>query len=267
MIYLKSKEEIATMHEGGKTLAEILNKLSETVRSGIATQDLDKLARELILFYVQKTGAEIKTAFLGYGGYPAAVCTSINDEVVHCVPSERKLKEGEIISLDMGLTYKGFYLDAALTVPVLTEPSSEPSYEFWAKLNPKLHRLLESTKEALNAGIKQAKVGNRLGKISHAIQSVVERNGFGVIRELVGHGIGRQLHEEPQVPNFGQEDEGVRLEEGMVIAIEPMVSLGDWRLVKGSDGFSYKTKDGSYAAHFEHTVAITKSGPLVLTLP
>ena len=177
------------------------------------------------------------------------------------MPSDRELKDGEVISLDMGIKYQEFYLDSAVTLPVL----GELNYGQWARLNPKLHQLLEVTKEALNVGIKKAKVGNRIGEISSAVQTTVEGHGFGVIRELVGHGIGRQLHEEPQVPNFGQPHEGMKLEEGMVIAIEPMVSVGDWRLIKGSDGFTYKTKDGSYAAHFEHTVAITKGGPVVLT--
>ncbi|OGN03881.1 MAG: type I methionyl aminopeptidase [Candidatus Yanofskybacteria bacterium RIFCSPHIGHO2_01_FULL_44_17] len=263
MIHLKTPQEIKTMAEGGKILAEIIKKLSEAVKPGITTQELNKLAGELILFYSEKEGGKVKTAFLGYGDYPAHVCTSVNDEVVHCVPSGRELKEGDLISLDMGIRYKDFYLDSAVTVPVL----GESSYDMWSKLNPKLHRLLEVTKESLGAGIKQAKIGNRIGDISCAVQSVVENNRFGVIRELVGHGIGRNLHEEPQVPNFGVVGEGVKLEEGMVIAIEPMVALGDWRLAKGADGFTYKTKDGSYAAHFEHTVAVTKAGPLILTKP
>lgn len=265
MIHLKSPNEVATMHEGGKILAKILKKLAEAVRPGITTLDLDKLARELILFY------KVKSAFLNYEGYPAAICTSVNDEVVHCVPSERKLKEGEIISLDMGITFKGFNLDAALTLPVLNKSleigfPKVDSYKKWAESNPKLHKLIETTKKALNAGIKQAKAGNRIGKISHAIQTVVEKNGFNVVRDLVGHGIGRELHEEPQVPNFGLPNESIKLQEGMVVAIEPMVIAGDWHLVKGKDGFSYNTADGFPAAHFEHTVAITKNGPLVLTL-
>lgn len=260
-------------------MAEILKKLSDAVRPGITTKDINKLASELILFYAKENNSQVKPAFLGYGGFPANVCTSVNDEVVHCVPSDRQLKEGEVISLDMGIKYMSFYLDSAITLPVLGETSPvgdregsqrDPvsygmDYENWARFNPKLHKLLEVTKEALNAGIKQAKVGSHIGDISHAVQSVVERNKFGVIRELVGHGIGRNLHEEPQVPNFGHSGEGMKLQEGLVIAIEPMVSVGDWQLVKGSDGFTYKTKDGSYAAHFEHTVAITKDGPKVLT--
>lgn len=256
MIHLKSEEEIKIMSEGGKILAEILKKMSEAVKPGITTLDIDKLARELVLFY------KVKPAFLDYGGYPATVCTSVGDEVVHCVPSERKLKEGEIISLDMGVIYKGFNLDAAVTVPVI----GDGDYKKWAKSNPKLNSLVEVTKESLNVGIKQAKAGNHIGKIGHAVQSVVEKHGFNVVRDLVGHGIGRELHEEPQVPNYGPQDVGPILQVGMVIAIEPMVTAGDWRLVKGKDGFSYNTADSSPAAHFEHTIAVTKNGPQVLTL-
>ena len=244
------------MKEGGRILAGILKELSEAVKPGITTKDLDKLARELT------ENAQVKPAFLDYGGYPAAVCTSINEEVVHCVPSERVLKEGEIISLDMGVIYKGFFADAAVTVPVL---ATGEDYSQWAVSYPKLHKLIKVTEEATNAGIKQARAGNRLGKISHTIQSIVEKNGFNVVRDLVGHGIGRELHEEPQVPNYGPSNIGPELVEGMVIAIEPMVVAGDWRLVKGKDGFSYNTADGSPAAHFEYTVAITKDGPQILT--
>lgn len=261
MIYIKTKQEVQIMAEGGRILAEIIEKLAEAVKPGIMTKDINKLAGELILFYSKREGGVVKTAFLGYGGYPAHVCISVNDEVVHGVPSSRELKEGEIISLDMGIKYKDFYLDSAVTLPVL----GQIDYKVWAKSNPELHKLLEVTKESLNAGIKQAKAGNHIGDVSCAVQAVIERNKFGVIRELVGHGIGRQLHEEPQVPNFGSAGEGAKLEEGMVIAIEPMVSVGDWRLIKGSDGFTYRTKDGSWAAHFEHSVAITQKGPLVLT--
>ncbi len=257
MIQIKTPEQIQIMRYGGKILAEILKKLSEAVRPGITTKDLDKLARELVLFY------KVKSAFLDYGGYPAAVCTSVDNEVVHCVPSERVLKEGETITLDMGIVHNGFNSDAALTVPVL----GNISYEEWSKSNPKINKLIEVTREALNAGIKQAKIGNHVGKIGHTIQTIVEKAGFNVVRDLVGHGIGRKLHEEPQVPNFGSPNEGIKLQENMVIAIEPMVVAGDWHLVKGKDGFSYNTADSSPAAHFEHTVAITKDGPMVLTLP
>ncbi len=253
MISIKTESEVKIMREGGKILAEVLKKLSDAVRPGVPTQNLDRLARELFRFY------NVKPAFLGYDGFPASICVSLNDEVVHGVPSDRMLKEGDVISLDVGIIHKGFFTDSAVTVPVLGESTRGQ----WAKDNPKLNKLIETAKEALNAGIKQAKVGNRLGKISNAIQIVVERGGFGVVREMVGHGVGRKLHEEPQVPNCGHPEEGPILEEGMVLAIEPMISAGDWHLIQ--DGLAYKTRDGSYAAHFEHTVAITKKGPEVLT--
>ncbi|MEX1064161.1 MAG: type I methionyl aminopeptidase [Candidatus Paceibacterota bacterium] len=255
MIHLKTKAEIKVMQEGGKILAVILKKIAQEVRPGITTKELDKLARELVLFY------NVKSGFLGYGGYPAALCTSVDDEVVHCVPSERVLKEGELVSLDMGIVYKGFNLDHAVTIPVL----GSLSYTEWVKKNPELNHLLETTKAALSAGIKNAKPGNPVGMIGSAVQAIVETAGFGVVRELVGHGVGKSLHEEPHVPNFGSGSEGPKLKEGMVIAIEPMVTMGDWRLVGGKDNFTYRTKDGSRAAHFEHTVAITSGGPVVLT--
>lgn len=258
MIHIKTKEDIEIMKEGGKILAEILQKLSDAVKPGITTQDLEELARELVSLY------KVKSAFLGYGGYPAALCASVNDEVVHCEPSRRELKEGEIISLDMGIIYKGFNLDSAVSLPV-TGGEEYDDYNKWAKLNPKLHKLLEATKEALSAGIKEAKVDNRVGNISHAIQKVVESRGFNVVRELVGHGIGRELHEEPQIPNFGKKTDGIELQEGMVLAIEPMVTTGDWRVKKDPRGFAYRTVDGSCAAHFEHTMAVTKNGPWILT--
>lgn len=266
------------MREGGKILAEILKKLTEAVRPGIPTEDLDKLARELIRFY------KVRPAFLNYNGFPASVCVSLNDEVVHGVPSGRILKEGDILSLDVGIEREGFFADSAITVPVLggltpleVSPARKRGPEDlrggllltgltrdqWAKDNPRLNKLIETAEAALNAGIKQAKVGNHLGKISNTIQNVAEKEGFNVVREMVGHGIGKRLHEEPQIPNYGRPEEGPVLEEGMALAIEPMISAGDWHLVQ--DGQAYKTKDGSWAAHFEHTVAITKKGPLILT--
>lgn len=257
MIHLKTKEEIELMHEGGRMLARILEELSAAAKPGVTTEYLDRLAHELLSSY------GVKPAFLHYGGFPAVLCVSLNDEVVHGMPSKtRSLKEGDVMSLDMGLIYKGFNLDSAVTVPVL----GGMSYESWAKDNPRHHQLLEITRESLGAGINQAKPGNKLGKISNTIQKIVEGKKFGVVRDLVGHGIGRELHEDPQVPNFGSEKEGIVLQEGLVIAIEPMVTEGDWRLAKSRDNdFVFKTRDGSYAAHFEHTVAITANGPLVLT--
>jgi len=254
MITIKTEKEINIMRKGGKILAGIIGQLVAAVRPGISTFDLEKLARKLISFY------EVDSSFLGYNNFPAVLCVSINDEVVHGVPSTTKiLKEGDVLSLDTGLRHKDFHTDMSITVPVL----GKLTYGQWAKANPKTNKLIETAKIALNAGIKQAKIGNRLGKISNAIQTAVEKEGFGVIREMVGHGIGRQLHEEPQIPNYGRPDEGPALKEGMTLAIEPMVSIGDWHLIR--DGLTYKTKDGSRAAHFEHTVAITRSGPLILT--
>lgn len=254
MIPLKTESEISIMREGGKILAEILEQLAAAVKPRISTFDLEKLARGLVLFY------KVEPSFLNYQGFPAVLCTSVNDEVVHGVPSAtRALKKGDIISLDIGVLYKGFHLDSALTVPVL----GELTYGEWASANPKLNKLIETTKAALNAAIQRAQIGNRLGEISSIIQSVVEKEKFNIIREMVGHGVGRQLHEEPQVPNFGRPDDGPVLEAGMTLAIEPMVSIGDWHLVQ--DGQIYKTKDGSWAAHFEHTVAVTAEGPLILT--
>lgn len=262
MVHLKTPNEIEVMRRGGKVLAKILAKLAEAVKPGVTTSSLDKLARELILFYTKETGAKIKPAFLGYGGFPAALCTSVNDEVVHGVPSRRALKEGDIIALDTGIVYDGFNLDSAISLPVL---GNGLSYKDWATDNPRLAQLLEVTQGALTLAIEQAKVGNKVGQIGHAVQKHVENYGFGVIRDLVGHGIGRSLHEEPQVPNFGPVSIGHELKEGMVIAIEPMTSLGDWRVICEANGFVYRTRDHSTSAHFEHTVAITRHGPQVLT--
>lgn len=255
MINLKTPEEIKIMREGGKILAEIIKQLSQAAKPGITTKDLDKLASDLI----KSAGA--RPAFLGYGGFPATLCVSVNDEVVHGVPSERVLKEGDIVSLDLGLTYKGFITDSAITVPVL----GEEKYEDWAKKNPKEARLIKVAKQALNVGIKNSKPGTRLSKLGRLIQETIESHNFGVVKDLVGHGVGKKLHEDPSVPNFEFDDGGIKLEPGMVIAIEPMITMGDWRVVKARDGFTYNTKDGSLAAHFEHTLAITDSGAQVLT--
>jgi methionyl aminopeptidase len=252
MIKIKTKEDIEIMHEGGKILAKILDQLKKNVRSGIATQELDKLAHELVL----KFGA--KPAFLNYKGFPATICISVNEEIVHGVPSERKLKKGDVLKLDMGVIFEDFYTDSAVTVLV----GGGVSLDKKILLNKKL---IKVTKESLEVGIKQAKIGNTLGDVGSAIQEYVEKNKFSLIRDLVGHGIGRNLHEEPEVPNYGKPGTGPKIVEGMVIAIEPMVVTGDYEIVDGPGGFAYCTKDGSMAAHFEHTVAITKAGPLVLT--
>ena len=246
MIKIKTKENVAIMKEGGEILAKILRKLAEEVKPGITTNHLEKLARELVLYY------GVKPSFLGYDGYPAALCTSVNDEIVHGMPSDRVLKDGDVLKLDMGVLHKGFHTDSAVTV-LVGNPDKEKQ------------KLINVTREALKIGISKVKVGNALGDIGSTIQKYVEKSGFNVVRDLVGHGIGKELHEPPQVLNYGVPGEGEELKEGMVIAIEPMVVTGDWRIKNGKDGFGFITKDGGLAAHFEHTVAVTKSGSSVLT--
>ena len=235
------------MREGGKILAEILKKLEKAVKPGITTNDLEKLADELILSY------GVESSFLGFDGYPNILCTSLNDEVVHGVPSGRVLKEGDLLKIDMGVLHRGFHTDSATTVLVGNKEDS-------VKRN-----LIQTTKEALEIGISKAKVGNTLGDIGVAIQKHVEDKGFNVIRDLVGHGIGRELHEPPQVLNYGKAGTGEKLVSGMVIAIEPMVVTGKWQIKNGKDGYAFVTKDGGLSAHFEHTVAITNDGPVPLT--
>jgi len=256
MINIKTEKEIEIMREGGKILAEILNKLSESVKPEITTNDLEKLACELVLSY------KVKPSFLGFDGYPNILCTSLNNEVVHGIPSGRILKEGDLLKIDMGVLYKGFHTDSALTVLV----GQKDEVIHITTLNVVNSRLLISvTKEALNIGISKARVGNTLGDIGSAIQKHVEDKGFNVVRDLVGHGIGKELHEPPQVLNYGKAGQGEVLVPGMVIAIEPMVVTGKWAIKNGKDGYAFVTKDGGLAAHFEHTVAITNAGPLVLT--
>ncbi len=247
MICLKTENEIQIMKEGGKILAEILKKLEETAKPGITTNNLEKLAGELVLSY------EVKPSFLGFDGYPNILCTSLNNEVVHGIPSDRVLKEGDLLKIDMGVLHKGFHTDSAITVLVGNRGDSVK------------RSLIQVTKESLEIGISKAKVGNTLGDIGAAIQKHVEDNGFNVVRDLVGHGIGRELHEPPQVLNYGKAGTGEKLVMGMVIAIEPMVVTGKWGIKNGKDGYSFVTKDGGLAAHFEHTVAVTDVGSMVLT--
>jgi len=246
MIELKSEKEIALMERAGCLVAELLAHLSAMVRPGMRTKELD----EASLSYLQQHGG--LPAFLGYRGFPASVCISVNEEVVHGIPGERKLREGDLVSIDAGAIVEGYYADAALTVGVGT-------------LSAAAQRLVDTTRRALEAGIAQAVVGNRLSDISHTVQRVVEAEGFGVVREFVGHGIGRALHEEPPIPNFGLPNSGPRLRAGMVFAIEPMVTAGSYDVRVLSDGWTAVTQDGSLAAHFEHTIAITEQGPRVLT--
>lgn len=247
MITIKTEEEIKTIKQGGKILAEVLKKLEKMAKPGVTTKDLDRAAEALILSY---EGA--KPAFKDYEGFPYSLCASVNEIVVHGFPSDYVLKEGDLIGLDLGVFYKGFNTDMSVTIAV-------------GKISFEAKRLIDVTKKALRLGIKKAKVGNTVGDIGNTVQRFVEGQGFGVIRDLCGHGIGKKLHEDPKIPNFGKRGEGEKLVEGMVICIEPMVSAGDWHLVKSEDGYGYATKDGSLSAHFEHTLAITKKGPKVLT--
>jgi methionyl aminopeptidase len=246
LIVLKSPDEIKRMADSCRIVAEVLDGIKKYVSPGVATKELDEFAESFII----KRGA--RPAFKGYKGYPASVCTSVNEQVVHGIPSVSRLKEGDIISLDIGVYYKGFYGDAAITVPV-------------GKIDGKAEKLLLATEKALYLGIEKAVIGNRLSDVSAAIQDYAESEGFSVVRELVGHGIGRQLHEEPQVPNFGKPGQGPEIKEGMTLAIEPMVNEGGWEVVLLNDGWTTVTKDGSLSAHFEHTIAVTKDKNSILT--
>lgn len=247
MVTLKSPAEIEKMRVSGRAVGEILAKLKKAVQAGIKTQDLDDLAAELI----KKKKA--KSAFLNYHGYPKQVCVSVNDEVVHGIPGSRVIQNGDIVSVDFGLFIDGYCGDSAFTVIV-------------GKSTSEVKKLVQVTEESLMAGIEKAVPGNRLGDISHAVQTVAEKNGFSVVRDFVGHGIGQKMHEDPQVPNYGPPNRGPRLQAGMVLAIEPMINLGDYRVRVLDDGWTVVTDDGLPSAHFEHTVAILETGPEILTL-
>ena len=246
MIILKSRPEIEKMRKSNAIVAAILEELSRKIRPGVKTIELDRLSEALAL----KRGA--RPAFKGYRGYPYSLCTSVNSEVVHGMPSERELKEGDIVSLDFGILNDGYYGDAAVTVPV-------------GEITPGARKLLKITEEALYRGIAAVKAGNRIGDISSAIQGHVEAAGYSVVRDLVGHGIGKSLHEDPQVPNYGSGGRGIELKPGMVFAIEPMVNEGTYRVEILRDGWTVVTADGKLSAHFEHSVAITENGPVILS--
>jgi methionyl aminopeptidase len=247
MIILKSAQEIELIAKASRVVALTIAFLRERVKPGVTTADLDRLAEEFIL----REGA--RPAFKGYRGFPATLCTSVNEEVVHGIPSPKKrLKEGDIIGIDVGAIVEGYYGDAAVTLPV-------------GRVSDEAARLMEVTEAALAAGLAQVKVGNRLSDISHAVQTVAEAEGYSVVTDFVGHGIGRNLHEDPQVPNFGKPGEGPRLKEGLVLAIEPMVNLGKHEVEVLSDRWTVVTRDKSLSAHFEHTIALTSDGPKVLT--
>jgi len=246
-IIIKSDREIAVMRQAGRIVATILGILSEQVRPGMKTRELDIIASR------ESARLGAKPSFKGYRGFPANLCVSVNDEIVHGIPGERVLNEGDIVSLDFGVIFNGFQGDAAVTVAV-------------GEISPQARQLLEATQAALNAGIAVAYPGARLGDISAAIQNYAESKGYSVVREYTGHGIGREMHEEPQIPNFGQPGTGPVLKKGMALALEPMVNIGDWRTRLGNDHWVVFTADGSLSAHFEHTIAITEAEPEVLTI-
>jgi len=248
VIIRKSSGEIETMKEAGRITARALRLVGEAVRAGVSTGDLDQIAEEAI------RGEGALPAFKGYHGFPATICASLNGEVVHGIPSDRRvLADGDILSVDVGAIVQGYYGDSAMTFPV-------------GAVSDEASRLLDATRRSLEAGIAQARPGMRLYDISHAVQTVAEAAGFSVVREYVGHGIGRSMHEEPQIPNYGPAGKGPTLQEGMVLAIEPMINAGSADVRSLDDGWTVVTLDGAYSAHFEHTVAIGSDGPIILTL-
>lgn len=255
MIYIKTPQEIALIREGGKILAQILIDLGAAVKPGMKTIEIDRLAERLVLKYGVVAAFKNYRPSFNHGdqaGYPASVCVSVNEEVVHGIPGERVLQEGDIASLDMGVLHKGYFTDAAITVGV-------------GKISPMAQKLIDVTKKSLELGIEQAKAGNHLGDIGAAIQKHVEVNGFSVVRDLVGHGVGKFIHESPEIPNFGRAGAGLELQEGMVLAFEPMVNMGNYKVKTLADGWTFIAQDRKYSAHFEHTVAITKNGVEVMT--
>jgi len=247
MSRITSPEDVKEIKRSGQILASVIEKLRTLIAPGIKTRFLDEVAENLI----RERGAQ--PAFKGYRGYPASICVSINDQVVHGIPGERVIEKGDLVSIDIGVVYEGFYTDAAFSVVV-------------GNSNPRALRLVEIARKALFAGISNALPGKRIGDISWSIQKTVEKAGFSVVRDFVGHGVGTALHEEPQIPNFGKRKEGPVIEEGMVLAIEPMVNEKDYKVRVLEDGWTVVTLDGGLSAHFEHTIMVTKDGPEVLTV-
>ncbi|MBN2075419.1 MAG: type I methionyl aminopeptidase [Dehalococcoidales bacterium] len=245
-IIIKSAREIEIMRQAGRIVATVLAELKSQVKPGMKTRELDKIAER----ETEKLGAV--PSFKGYHGYPASVCVSINDEIVHGIPGDRIMNEGDIVSIDFGAIYNDFQGDSAITVAV-------------GNITPEAEKLLEATEGSLMAGIQAAHSGARLGDISAAIQDYAESRGYGVVREYTGHGIGRNMHEDPQIPNFGMPGQGPLLKTGMTIALEPMINIGDWRTRLEDDNWTVRTSDGSLSAHFEHTIAITDNGSEILT--
>lgn len=235
------------MRRAGAIVAEVLLKLREWVRPGVTTADLNRVAEQ----HIRKAGA--LPTFIGYQNYPKTLCTSVNEEVVHGIPGNRELREGDIIGIDCGVTLAGYVADHAITFAVGTA-------------SPLKAKLMEVTRQALDVGINEFKLGNRVGDIGCAVSALAERHGYGVVRDFVGHGVGRKMHEEPQVPNFGKPGTGTRIKVGMVIAIEPMFNLGTHEVTVLKDGWTVVTKDGRDSAHFEHTIALTENGPQILTV-
>ncbi len=246
MIPIKTADEIKSMREGGKILAHVLNTIKTSIKEGISSIELDDIAKK----EVTKLGAQ--PAFLGYSGFPAAICISINDAVVHGVPNNYIIKNGDIVSLDFGVKYRGMYTDAARTHLVGADESAKTIF-------------INSTKISLEKGIQAVKEGARIGDISSAVQEFLESAGYGVVRDLIGHGVGKMLHEDPNIPNFGISGSGPLLKDGMVLAIEPMSTMGDYSVKTAEDGWSVLTSDGSLSAHFEDTVLVTKDGSEILT--
>lgn len=247
MIYIKNSQEIDYMREAGRIVGETLLMLKDIIKPGITTAEIDKIAEE----FITKQGA--KPSFKGYGGFPATLCISSNDQVVHGIPGKTMLKEGDIVTLDCGALINGFHGDAARTYAV-------------GNISDEAAKLIKVTEESFFKGIEKAVIGNRLTDISHEIQQYVETNGFSVVRDFVGHGIGRSLHEDPEVPNFGRPGRGTKLVEGLVLAIEPMVNIGGFHVRTKQDGWTVVTADGSLSAQYENTVVITPDGPEILTL-
>ncbi len=254
MIIYKSPEEIARMRRAGEIVAAAIAATTAAVRPGVTTADLDRAAEGVI----RDAGAT--PSFKGYGGggrppFPASICASINEQVVHGIPGKRAIAEGDVVSLDFGAIWDGYHADAAVTVFAGSPPSEEAEH------------LVNATRESLEAGIKQIQIGGRLSDIGHAVEQVVEAAGFSVVREYVGHGIGRNLHEDPQIPNYGAAGRGPGIKPGLVIAVEPMVNMGGWETEVLADDWTVVTTDGSLSAHFEHTIAVTEDGPEVITAP
>lgn len=246
MISLKSEKDLEMLKRSGHILAGVMQKIKKVVQPGITTLDIDRLSEELI----RKEKA--LPAFKGYNGFPATACVSVNEEIVHGIPGPRVILEGDIVSIDLGANYQGYFSDMAVTLAV-------------GEIDEAKKKLIQTTSQALELGIKQARVGNNLTDISHSIESFSQAQGFSVVRQFVGHGIGKALHEEPEIPNFGPPHLGPLLKSGMVLAIEPMINLGGWECYILDNGWTAVTKDGGPSAHFEHTVAITDNGPVVLT--